>query len=103
MQEFVWDGNPLKDIARIHLLPIYETLPNRDKQLTGKERYDKYLEPFFLGRFQLVEAGKLPFDCATVLCLSIGCTMLVPGARYSYGSTLLFVVLHGQCWGLACC
>jgi len=57
VQEVFINGDPLVDVAQIQVLPIYETLPNRDKQLTGAQRISKYLEPYFLGRFQLVGRG----------------------------------------------
>ena len=44
------EGAPLKDLARVQLLPKDTSLPNRDKQLTAEQRFFKYLEPAFTGR-----------------------------------------------------
>jgi len=56
--EIFTDGEPLLDIDKFHILPIFETLPNRDKNLTPDQRFKKYLEPFFLGRFQAIAQGE---------------------------------------------
>jgi len=48
------EGEPLVDIERIHLLPIYETLPNSDKKITEEKVLDKYLRPYFIGQHQYV-------------------------------------------------
>jgi len=55
--EIFTDGEPLVDLAKVHLLPIYETLPNREKNITPAEAFDKYLKPYFAGRYQLIGRG----------------------------------------------
>jgi len=50
-------GEPLVDIKRIHILPIYETLPNPDKTITEQKMMEKYLKPFFIGTHQFVKKG----------------------------------------------
>lgn len=52
--EIFTEGEPLADMERVHLLPIYETLPNREKNITPDERFQRYLEPYFTGRNQVL-------------------------------------------------
>lgn len=56
--EIFAEGNPLDDLSRLRILPIYETLPNQDKSLPPTGIYDKYLAPFFDGRFKFVVKGQ---------------------------------------------
>jgi hypothetical protein len=64
--EIFTDGAPLEDIRRVHLLPIYETLPNCDKEITPDNAFFKYLEPFFVGRMVHVSQGdEIEIDGAT--------------------------------------
>merc|ERR1719204_1752438 len=42
-------GSPLKDIQNITLLPIYETLPNREKNFTAKQILETYIQPYTTG------------------------------------------------------
>jgi hypothetical protein len=49
-------GPALPDIERIQIMPIYESLPNRDKQATGAQIFQRYLLPYFQGRFRHVKA-----------------------------------------------
>jgi len=48
------EGDPVPDLVRIHMLPIYESLPNREKDITPPEIFKKYLEPYFSGRYRCV-------------------------------------------------
>lgn len=52
--EIFTEGEPLPDLERVHILPIYETLPNREKNITPEERFVRYLEPYFSGRSQIL-------------------------------------------------
>ena len=52
--EIFTDGPHLSDIKKIHVLPIYESLPNNEKHITAAESFQRYLAPFFLGRMQYV-------------------------------------------------
>jgi len=79
--EIFTEGEPLRDLEKIHILPIYETcalpplicaaqangamhatlacrLPNREKNITPEQRFEKYLEPFFSGRSQMLTRGE---------------------------------------------
>ena len=47
-------GVAIADVARVHVLPIYESLPNNEKELPAEAILRRYLQPYFLGRFQLV-------------------------------------------------
>lgn len=49
-------GDPVPDLKRLHMLPIYESLPNRDKDITSEEIFSKYLEPYFTGRFRSISS-----------------------------------------------
>jgi len=61
--EIFTDGTPLDDLEKIHLLPIYESLPNNEKNITSQTLFSKYLGPYFRGRFQNVSKGdKLEID-----------------------------------------
>jgi hypothetical protein len=55
--EIFMEGDPLSDLAKLHLLPIYESLPNREKTIQPPELFDKYLQPYFAGRMCLVKKG----------------------------------------------
>lgn len=64
--EIFTDGAPLEDITKIHLLPVYETLPNSEKQITPDQVFFRYLEPYFVGRMALVTVGdEVPIDGVT--------------------------------------
>jgi len=62
------NGHPLYDITRCHLLPIYETLPNRDKDLDAEGRFEKYLRPYFAGSFRRIFKGMC---CVLLLLLTV--------------------------------
>jgi len=47
--------NSLPDLERIHILPVYETLPNRDKDITEERILKDYVVPYFQGTFQSAE------------------------------------------------
>ena len=51
------EGEPLLDVQRIAILPIYESLPNNEKSITPEQVLERYLHPHFSGRFQLVGRG----------------------------------------------
>jgi len=42
-------GAPLEDITKITLLPIYETLPNREKTFSAKQILERYIVPHTTG------------------------------------------------------
>jgi len=42
-------GSPLRDILKITLLPIYETLPNREKNFSAKQILETYIQPYTTG------------------------------------------------------
>ena len=48
------EGEPLRDVQKVAILPIYESLPNNEKQITAEQILEKYLHPFFSGRFQTI-------------------------------------------------
>lgn len=50
------DGDPLPDLERVHILPIYETLPNNEKNITEDQLFETYLKPFFQGAMQYISA-----------------------------------------------
>mmetsp|Transcript_13245 Transcript_13245/g.19792 ORF Transcript_13245/g.19792 Transcript_13245/m.19792 type:complete len:485 (-) Transcript_13245:271-1725(-) len=43
-------GKPIEDLKKVHMLPIFESLPNREKKIDAKTIFEKYLRPFFSGR-----------------------------------------------------
>lgn len=58
------DGEPLADLTKAHILPIYETLPNSEKPglrgqdgITERDIVERYLMPYFQGRFQHLVQG----------------------------------------------
>ena len=59
-------GHPIADVSRVHVLPIYESLPNNEKELSAEQLLRRYLQPYFLGRFQLVNKNdQLDIDGVT--------------------------------------
>jgi hypothetical protein len=61
--EIFTDGAPLPDILKIHILPIYESLPNNEKNIKPEETFERYLAPYFLGRMQHVSKNdKIEID-----------------------------------------
>ena len=53
-------------MSRVHVLPIYESLPNNEKDITAEQILRRYLQPHFLGRFQLVNKNdQLDIDGVT--------------------------------------
>lgn len=84
--EFFFSGEPVPDLARAHLLPVYESLPNRDKDMTSDQRFSRYLEPAFVGRMMLLEQGlRLRLD---------GTEWVVMGADPERGLATLRTVVH---------
>ena len=54
------------DVVRVHVLPVYESLPNNEKELSAEQLLRRYLQPYFLGRFQLVSKNdQLDIDGVT--------------------------------------
>jgi hypothetical protein len=53
--EIFTDGAPIVDVTKLHILPIYESLPNNEKNITPQQSFEKYLAPYFSGRFQFVQ------------------------------------------------
>lgn len=51
-------GPPLADIARLQIHPIFESQPNSEKGWTGAQLFQKYLLPYFQGRFRYVKQGE---------------------------------------------
>lgn len=49
---------PLADLQRVALLPVYETLPNREKEISSEDRFEKYLKPYFAGRHRYLTNGQ---------------------------------------------
>jgi len=45
----ICSGDPLRDIQKITLLPIYETLPNREKNFSAKQILETYIQPYTTG------------------------------------------------------
>ena len=53
-------------MSRVHVLPIYESLPNNEKEISAEQILRRYLQPYFLGRFQLVNKNdQLDIDGVT--------------------------------------
>jgi hypothetical protein len=52
------DGEPLHDLLSVNALPVFESLPNRDKRLSPAERVAKYLVPFLRGSFRFLAANQ---------------------------------------------
>lgn len=50
-------GPPLADITKLQIHPIYESQPNSEKAWTGAQLFQKYLLPFFQGRFRFIKQG----------------------------------------------
>ncbi|GAB5354361.1 hypothetical protein AAMO2058_000112100 [Amorphochlora amoebiformis] len=48
-------GEPIPDLKKVHILPIYESLPNSEKKIEAKAIFDKYLRAHFTGRHVLLE------------------------------------------------
>jgi len=46
---FYCSGSPIEDIENITLLPIYETLPNREKSYTAEKILETYIKPHTCG------------------------------------------------------
>lgn len=44
------DGDPLPDLKTVTILPFYESLPNREKNITHEQLFRKYLEPELSGK-----------------------------------------------------
>lgn len=57
--EIFTDGEYLDDIKKIHVLPIYESLPNNEKSITAQQSFDRYIAPYFLGRMQYVSRNEI--------------------------------------------
>jgi len=43
-------GDPIQDLKKVHILPIFESLPNSEKKITARAIFDKYLKGHFSGR-----------------------------------------------------
>mmetsp|Transcript_22097 Transcript_22097/g.54093 ORF Transcript_22097/g.54093 Transcript_22097/m.54093 type:complete len:483 (-) Transcript_22097:492-1940(-) len=50
-------GEPVMDLKKVHLLPIYESLPNSEKKIEAKTIFDKYLQSHFSGRHVFLRHG----------------------------------------------
>jgi len=48
----------LPDVERVHVLPIYESLPNSEKNITEDQIFKSYLSPFLQGSFCVLEKEK---------------------------------------------
>lgn len=42
------------DLTKVHILPIYETLPNSEKDINEERIFVNYLKPFFQGNFRCI-------------------------------------------------
>eukprot|EP01083_Nonionella_stella_P291221 991006_1 len=57
-------GPPLVDMVRLHMLPIFETLPNNEKAIgdrpgiTEAQIVQRYCQPFFRGRNRILSQGQ---------------------------------------------
>ena len=57
------DSAKVIDLQKVLILPIEESLPNRDKLKSAKELFKSYLHPYFSGRFMYVTKDmKLSID-----------------------------------------
>jgi len=82
-------GPALPDIERIQIMPIYESLPNRDKQATGAQIFQRYLLPYFQGRFRHVKAKeRITID---------GVEFVVMSVTPSHEAAFLDCFLHLHC------
>jgi len=50
-------GPPIEDLKKVHILPIYESLPNSEKDIDEKATFDKYLKTYFSGRQVFLSEG----------------------------------------------
>jgi len=51
-------GDPIIDIRKVSLRPIFESLPNSHKNLTPRQIANRYLDPYFLGRCRYIDHGR---------------------------------------------
>ncbi len=56
--EIFSDGQPLPDLSKLHMLPIYETLPNSEKNITPAQLFERYFAPYLEGRGQLFKKSR---------------------------------------------
>eukprot|EP00474_Spongospora_subterranea_P009464 CRZ09922.1 hypothetical protein [Spongospora subterranea] len=52
------ESRPAPDIAKMHVLPVYESLPNREKNITEDEVFQKYLKGYFTASFRHISKGQ---------------------------------------------
>lgn len=43
-------GNPIADLKKVQILPVFESLPNSEKKIQAKALFERYLMPCFSGR-----------------------------------------------------
>lgn len=60
--EIFTNGDPIPDVESVHVLPVYESLPNRDKDLNPTQMFTKYIQPYFSGRFELLDKTDPQFE-----------------------------------------
>jgi len=70
----IWNnGDSMPDIESVKILPIYETIPNRDKNMTPSQMRTKYLDAYLQGRFHYLKLHK-KFEIQGVEFVVINCT-----------------------------
>lgn len=75
--EVFTEGDPLPDLTTLHLLPFIETLPNREKNLTEEQLFERYFDPYFMGAGRIISAGILLYSYAIFLVRNFPATTLV--------------------------
>jgi hypothetical protein len=53
------DGPPVPDLTRVHVLPVYNSLPNAEKDISESDVFDRYLLPYFLGTGRFLQLGEI--------------------------------------------
>jgi hypothetical protein len=53
------DGEPLADVTKVHVLPLYNSLPNRDKNISEAEIFERFLLPYFLGGTRFISKNEV--------------------------------------------
>jgi len=85
--EVYTDGAALPDMEKAEILPIYESLPNNQKNWNGSQIFDHYLQPYMQGHFHLISANEMltidGVEFKVVACEPIGGIITVQTLIYN--------------------
>jgi hypothetical protein len=84
--EIFSNGPPLVDLEKVQIQPIFETLPNSEKNWDGGRFFRKYLMPYFQGRFQFLRRG----DAIEIDGVTFKCQACEPISGLVTSDTLIF-------------